>query len=486
MASSWDALAEKDENELHKQRLLNVEAKPFKRITDRLSTLHGLASSRARQPPTPPPENHGDGADGTTTAPATGGAQTPPASAKPGPDMAQLKQDITLDFAAFVSNIERLQLLLTANVKQRALYTEKRGRILATELQLRESNLQLRAQLEQARAMLAQRRRFDELADQITRKPALRPRAEQATNLAKLEEEIASLEAESETYAATWRERRDQFARIMDEAMRLRRQIRDEKEENERREGMDDGDDQMDTPVGGAHADAECNQTPRPGLASGNATPRPDGGLHPRSCVDHNDAARTSRPPSTAGQATPARDSPAPSESQQSLKPLPSTAHGLSPDRSRAGSQMGSRPGSSSASRVRSGSGSRPGSRAASRAASRASSPEESPTRIASHEQEEQDPAESGGQKDVDDVEMAGAKDNEEPLAPAQDVEPGVKDDVDMVEIKHDVEVEDVQTAGQPEDMDSPLNSLPVEAEVPPQIVIEGQDGRHQDEMDTA
>ncbi|KAK2073602.1 hypothetical protein P8C59_007873 [Phyllachora maydis] len=278
MASSWDALAEKDENELHKQRLLNVEAKPFKRITDRLSTLHGLASSRARQPPTPPPENHGDGADGTTTAPATGGAQTPPASAKPGPDMAQLKQDITLDFAAFVSNIERLQLLLTANVKQRALYTEKRGRILATELQLRESNLQLRAQLEQARAMLAQRRRFDELADQITRKPALRPRAEQATNLAKLEEEIASLEAESETYAATWRERRDQFARIMDEAMRLRRQIRDEKEENERREGMDDGDDQMDTPVGGAHADAECNQTPRPGLASGNATPRPDGG----------------------------------------------------------------------------------------------------------------------------------------------------------------------------------------------------------------
>ena len=43
MASSWDLLDEKGEADLHKTRLLNVEEKPFKRITKRLNTLSSIA-----------------------------------------------------------------------------------------------------------------------------------------------------------------------------------------------------------------------------------------------------------------------------------------------------------------------------------------------------------------------------------------------------------------------------------------------------------
>ena len=52
--SAWELLDEKDEAELHKGRLLNVEEKPFKRITKRLATVSSMIQSRAVQQPTPP------------------------------------------------------------------------------------------------------------------------------------------------------------------------------------------------------------------------------------------------------------------------------------------------------------------------------------------------------------------------------------------------------------------------------------------------
>ncbi|KAL2022662.1 hypothetical protein VTK56DRAFT_4743 [Thermocarpiscus australiensis] len=305
--ASWGLLDDKEENELHKSRLLNVEEKPFKRVTKRLNSLHLLVTSRARQAPTPPPED-GDASaptdqqrDGISPAPGAGDASSV--------DLAQLREDITLDFAAFDSSIARLQFLLTANERERERYAAERERILAASQSVRDRTAQLRVQLDRARATLEQRRKFDELADAITSNPSLRPRAEQAANLRKLEEEIAELEAESKTYGVTWKERRDQFARIMDESMRLRRLIRDEKEEVERREGMDD--------EGG---EGEAGQTPRPsGLASGNATPRPESGPVPKSGAESGDAAGTPRPLSTADGRTPAGESPAPGQDSQSL-----------------------------------------------------------------------------------------------------------------------------------------------------------------------
>ena len=333
--ASWGLLDEKEENELHKSRLLNVEEKPFKRVTKRLSTLNSLIVSQARrtarQTRTPPPDSNDQdpAADHDVSSPA----DSPEESFLV--ELMQIKEDMTLDFAAFDSSIARLQFLMTANEQERERYAAERERIIKTSQAVRDNTVNLRIQLDQARATLEQRKKFDELADKITSNPSLRTRTEQAANLSKLEEEIAELEAESKTYGVTWQERRDQFARIMDESMRLRRLIRDEKEEVERREGMDDGD-------GG---DAEAGQTPRPGLVSGSNTPRPESGLIPKSSghgTENGDMAGTPRPLSTTGGRTPARDSPAPGQDSQSsyLKPRHDLAGALF---SRSESQVPSR-----------------------------------------------------------------------------------------------------------------------------------------------
>ncbi|KAL2130978.1 hypothetical protein VTI74DRAFT_5700 [Chaetomium olivicolor] len=343
--ATWGLLDDKEENELHKSRLLNVEEKPFKRITKRLNTLHSYTVARARQAPTPPAEPNGTPQSQLTGAnnsqlrdgasPAPGSGNTDPAFL----DLAQHREDITLDFAAFDSSIARLQFLLTANERERERYAAERQRILATSQSVRDSTARLRAQLEQARVTLAQRRKFDELADAITANPALRPRAEQAANLRKLQEEIAELEAEREAYGVTWNERREQFAKIMDESMRLRRLIHDEKEEVERREGMDDDNGEG---VGGAGG------TPRPsGLTSGNATPRPESGLVPKGGAESGDVMGTPMPLSTAGGRTPARgESPAPSAAEGQSFVSAKRAAEVGASFSQMGSQMGSREGS--------------------------------------------------------------------------------------------------------------------------------------------
>lgn len=305
-ASGWGLLDEKEEAELHKMRLLNVEEKPFKRITKRLQSLSTLAANATRQEPSPPPESNGNG-------------EHEPAATASG-SLSQLKEDLTLDFAAFDSSIARLQFLLTANDRERERYASDRGRILSNSQAVRDSTAELRTKLDEARATLEQRKKFDELAEKITSNRSLRPRAEQVANLQKLEEECKQLEAESEEYTRTWKARGEQFDRIMEESMKLRRQIRDEKEEVERREGMDDNDGavgDVDGAVSGGH-------TPRPGFGSGNNTPRPDSGAV-ATTAKSGLSEETPRPPSTTGGQTPARDGETPAAEGQELKPKPET-----------------------------------------------------------------------------------------------------------------------------------------------------------------
>jgi hypothetical protein len=332
--ATWGLLDDKEENELHKSRLLNVEEKPFKRITKRLNTIYTFTATRARQAPTPPPETNGVDSQHDGTPATTGGGSGTDTTTSPSIDLAQLREDVTLDFAAFDSSIARLQFLLAANARERERYAAEKERIIAASQKVRDTTAQLRVQLEQARATLAQRRQFDALADAITSNPSLRPRAEQGAALQKLRDEIAELEAEREAYGEIWKERREQFARIMEESMRLRRLIRDEKEEVERREGMDDNDGGVE--AGGA--------TPRPsGIASREGSPKPEAGLAaPKSVAgaELSDAG-TPRPPS-AGGATPAHDSPAPSHDVQSSL-VAKRAVGLSTSFLRVESETGSR-----------------------------------------------------------------------------------------------------------------------------------------------
>ena len=83
MASSqYGLLDEKEEYELHKIRLLNVEEKPFKRLTKRL-VAPGAYTSPSKLP-TPPPD--------------TSKVQDAAASTAPPVDINSIKEDIILDF----------------------------------------------------------------------------------------------------------------------------------------------------------------------------------------------------------------------------------------------------------------------------------------------------------------------------------------------------------------------------------------------------
>lgn len=329
--SSWDLLDEREEQELHKVRLLNVEEKPFKRITKRLATITAIARERAQQQATPPPDstNGNDAGDTTTTQ------ETPHPSIQS--EREKLKEDLTLDFAAFDSSIARLQFLLDANERERQRYAADQQRILDECAAVRASNAQLREKLDAARATLEQRKVFDRMADDITNKAMLRPRDDQRLALRKLEEECAGLERETETYTVTWRERRDQFARIMDEAARLRRQIRDEQEEVERREGMnEDGEEDGEGSRAGdgtpRHHQNQQQQQHHPhhsGSGSRGTTPRPDG------------EAGTPRPTGTSGARTPLREVQQTGEGDEGLKPRGEGAGSMSRPGSTAPSLAG-------------------------------------------------------------------------------------------------------------------------------------------------
>lgn len=227
---------------LHKSRLLNVEEKPFKRITKRLLAPHPILSSLPSLPPTPPPD--ASAADEAAAAHEVEKQQQLE-------ERRQWREDALLDFAAFESSIIRIQFLLTSNHKERERYALEKLKIEATAQAVKDNTADLRIQLEEAQRTLALRKEYDELAEKITSKPVLQSRDKQHANLAKLNAEIADLQRESEEYAETWVQRRQQFGRIIDEGMQLRRQIRDKKEEVERREGMEDGEDGEEDHRGG-------------------------------------------------------------------------------------------------------------------------------------------------------------------------------------------------------------------------------------------
>ncbi|KAE8449395.1 hypothetical protein EG329_008296 [Mollisiaceae sp. DMI_Dod_QoI] len=262
--ATYNILESREEDELHKSRLLNVEEKPFKRITKRLLTPNSPLYT-SNKLPTPPPEN-------STSEDAS---KEDPAVQKQVEERRQFREDVMFDFEAFDSSIARIQFLRNSNERERERYTADKQRILDTMQAVRASTAQLRIQLDEAKKTLEQRKKFDELAEKITNNRLLRPREDQEVNLRKLEEECKELEKESMTYGETWKERREQFGRIVEEGMQLRRLIRDEKEEVERREGMDGGEEDGEVGEG-----SRGGQTPKHSSFSGNATPRPEGHSH--------------------------------------------------------------------------------------------------------------------------------------------------------------------------------------------------------------
>lgn len=148
---------------------------------------------------------------------------------------------MTLDFAAFDASVARMQLTQASNASERVRYADERARIQERAATVRDNMAVLRVRLAEARATQEQRMVYDRLADRIVLNRLLRPREDTRAALDRLTADIAALERERADYKRTWAERREQFGRIVDEGMQLRRLIRDEKEEVERREGMEDG-----------------------------------------------------------------------------------------------------------------------------------------------------------------------------------------------------------------------------------------------------
>ncbi|KAJ5791312.1 uncharacterized protein N7518_008323 [Penicillium psychrosexuale] len=289
--ASYGLLGQPEEDALHKSRLLNVEEKPFKRISKRLLNPESLIVSRSTLPLTPPPEETDADSDATATEAE---------KQKRLEEWHHFREDVALDFATFEGSIARVQFLLTSNEQERQRYATERVQILSTMQSVRESTADLRTQLEEAQRLLSLRKTYDELTDKITSNRLLKPREDQSANLQKLRLEIADLEKESKDYAMTWAERREQFGRIVDEGMQLRRLIRDEKEEVERREGMQEGEDGDDGDV-----------TSKGKASSGNTPPGPENDAMTPSQHGQDDAGRPSglqvQKPGAAGAASPLR-----------------------------------------------------------------------------------------------------------------------------------------------------------------------------------
>ena len=235
---------------LHQQRILNNEKKAFDRITNRLLGPNSIFAPVKRSKPTSTDEEL---------------ARDKSKKEEPPQDLASFKRDLLLDFAAFESSIIRTQLLLNSNEQERERYAAEKIRIQAATQDVRDNTAKLRLELEEAKRQLALRKTYDELAEKITSNKLLKPRHDQHANIKKLNDEIGELERESKEYAQTWAERRAQFGRILEEGRQLQRMIRDEKEEVERREGMEGRED-------GDEVDIASR-----GRSSAVGTPAPDG-----------------------------------------------------------------------------------------------------------------------------------------------------------------------------------------------------------------
>ncbi|KAJ5102964.1 hypothetical protein N7532_003493 [Penicillium argentinense] len=227
--ASYSLLGQPEEDTLHKARLLNVEEKPFKRVSKRLLNPESLAVSNAPQVLTPPPEE----SDADATA-------TDADKQKKLDEWRHFNEDVSLDFSAFEGSIARIQFLLASNKNERERYGTQKVRILETKESVRRNNGDLRNQLQGAQQSLARRKGYDELTEKITGNRLLKTREDQQVQLQRLQDEIADLDKESNDCKTTWGERRVQFARVVDEGTLLRRQIRNENEVEE--ETGDEGD----------------------------------------------------------------------------------------------------------------------------------------------------------------------------------------------------------------------------------------------------
>jgi len=238
-------------------RLLNVEERPFARVSKRLLSRDALIRSIPSQLPTPPPD---------VTAVDEAAAVVEAERQKQEQERRQWREDVQLDFSNLEGTYVRFEFLKKSNQKERERYAAEKLNILETAQAVRNNTAELRVQLADSQRTLALRKEYDALASKITTNRMLKPRDEQQQNLEKLRAEIADLEQEGRDYAQTWHERKDHFDRVMGEARQMLRVIRGEKDESDKGEAMEDAED---------HDGAASKGENTPRAEAGGATPLP-------------------------------------------------------------------------------------------------------------------------------------------------------------------------------------------------------------------
>ncbi|KAF8475535.1 Tho complex subunit 7-domain-containing protein [Kalaharituber pfeilii] len=219
-------MATVDEDALIKSRPLTVEERPFKRLTKRCASLPFPPALPATIPP---------------SAISRSPSRPPTPRALTETDFHNFREDIELDFEYFELTIARIQLLQDTNRREIERYEQEKLNILAASEKARHDMTLLREALQQARQEKDNKLKYDSIASEILSTRALRPpRDEQLLNIARLNQEIAELEEERRSYGKVWLARREQFGEIVRQLEKMQEQIQEDKEEHDRREGMDE------------------------------------------------------------------------------------------------------------------------------------------------------------------------------------------------------------------------------------------------------
>ncbi|KAA8899638.1 Tho complex subunit 7-domain-containing protein [Sphaerosporella brunnea] len=172
--------------------------------------------------------------------------------------------EIDLDFSYFSSAITRIQLQLTTSSREVSRYAAEKTRIESLAAEARETLMRLRESLLSSQLEKTNRLEYDRIAaDILESTPRLKPRDEQHANIARLNEEIKDLEREREEYRKVWAARRAQFEEIVKQLEVMSAQIKEEKDEQDRRDGMSEGEEEEGEEVEG----------PTGAVKSGGATP---------------------------------------------------------------------------------------------------------------------------------------------------------------------------------------------------------------------
>lgn len=238
---------------LHAKRHLQTEERAFNRTTRNLLSRDTLLKVRPKRLPSPPPE---------------GEDPQPLKDEQDAFRRQRFREDVLLDFANFDSSLVRIQLLQSSNQRERERYASEKAKIVETANAVKENTLALRAQLAQAQEVLQQRKGYDKLAMELIPK-TLKSRAETRAEIEKLEKEIEDLRQESTEFDGVWAGRREAFDRVVAEGQNAIKVIRGIKDEPEKDEQMEDGEE------GEKHGKEDRSRMGTP--APGESTPMPGG-----------------------------------------------------------------------------------------------------------------------------------------------------------------------------------------------------------------